>query len=257
MPLILQGTLPYRFTNPSSPDAESLLFQAAQSADAALAQILEEVSLLETNVMVVSDHGMAPVHTTVNLNTLLEDAGFLDLDNKDYVIVEKSKAIAFASGGAAHIYINLAGREQDGIVTEEEYTQVLQKLSQLLTSLVDPKTGQPIFNRVVTRENFSSLHLDHANSGDIFVQANPGYHLDSHRGWKNVFSKTSYSGQHGYASNTPEMAAIFIAAGPGVTQTAKIIPPIQIIDLAPTITLLLGLPPNVNMDGLPIPVLIP
>lgn len=238
-------------------DDTSFYQQAAQAADTALASLLGQISLEETNLVILSDHGMAPVHTTVNLNTLLQDAGLLVLDQKDYVVVEKSRAIAFASGGSAHIYINRAGWEQDGIVTEAEYAEVLQKIQDLLTGLVDPKNGQPVIRRIVIKEDLATLHLDHLHSGDLFVQANPGYNLDSHRGWDNIFSNTGYAGQHGYDPTLPEMAAIFIAAGPGIPAANLVIPDIRIVDVAPTLLLLSGLPLDPKMDGAPLPLFIP
>jgi predicted AlkP superfamily phosphohydrolase/phosphomutase len=235
----------------------TLYQQAARAADTALASLLGQISLEETNLVVLSDHGMAPVHTTVNLNTLLQDAGLLVLDQKDYVVVEKSQAIAFASGGSANVYINREGWEQDGIVPETEYVEVLQKIQDLLAGLVDPKNGQPVIRRTVVREDLISLHLKHLHSGDLFIQANPGYNLDSHRGWDNIFSNTGYAGQHGYDCTLPEMAAIFIAAGPGIPAADQVIPPLQIVDVAPSLLLLSGLPLDPEMDGSPIPLLIP
>jgi predicted AlkP superfamily pyrophosphatase or phosphodiesterase len=90
--------------------------QAARIADQALAITLAAVDLDRTVVLLASDHGMAPAHTRVYLNTLLQQNGLLVLDQKDYVVVEKSRAIAVASGGAANIYLNIQGREGDGLV---------------------------------------------------------------------------------------------------------------------------------------------
>jgi predicted AlkP superfamily phosphohydrolase/phosphomutase len=232
---------------------ESLYEQAARSADAALGKLLKQISLDETNLIALSDHGMARIHSTVNLNTLLEEAGLLVLDQKDYVVVEKSQAIAFASGGSANIYINLEGREKDGIVPVSEYPAVLQKIQDLLGGLVDPQSSQPVISRMVVKEDLDLYHLDHLHSGDIFLQANPGYNLDSHRGWANVFSHSGYAGQHGYDRLLPEMGAIFIAAGPELPDAPAVIPSIQIIDVAPTLLNLLGLPPDNRMDGILIP----
>ena len=60
--------------------------------------MLEVVDLDTNTVMLVGDHGMAPVHTNVYINTMLEQAGLLVLDGRNYVVVEESKAFAVASG---------------------------------------------------------------------------------------------------------------------------------------------------------------
>lgn len=228
---------------------EAYLAQAASIADQSLNRLLEEIPLEDATIILVSDHGMAPVHTTLNLNKLLEDEGWLVLDDRDYVVVNQSRAIVFASGGSANIYINLEGRDRDGFVTEEEYEPLRQQIVESLSSLKNPKTGEVVFSRVLLREQLADLHLDHTHSGDIFAQANLGYDLDSHRGRWRLFEPTQFKGQHGYDCTLPEMEAIFIAAGAGVANRGQIIPAIHITDIALTITHLLGLPAENDMPG--------
>lgn len=229
--------------------------QAASYADQSLEIMLAAIDLERTTVLMVSDHGMAPVHTTVYLNTVLEGARLLVLDRRDYVIVEKTKAIAFASGGAAHVYIHLQDRERKGLVSAADYPAVQQQIVDLLVSLVDPETGEPVFQRVLTREQLAMLGLDHLNSGDVFAQANPGYELDGWRGKSSVFEPATISGSHGYDSALPEMHAFFIAAGAGVP-AGGVIPPVRVVDYAPTIAALLRFEPARWVDGDPIPALV-
>ena len=227
--------------------------RAAQLADQALEIMLAPLDLEYTTVMLVSDHGMAPVHTTVYPNTLLERSGLLVLDRRDYVVENKSQAIAFASGGAMHVYIHLEGRERNGTVSVEAYPRVQQQVVELLSGLLDPDSGEPVFQRVLPRSELASLGLDHPNSGDIFAQANPGYVLDGWRGNDFVFAPASTCGQHGYASDLPAMHALFIAAGAGVPGGGEVIPGVRLVDCAPTIAGLLGFPPAATVDGHPIP----
>jgi predicted AlkP superfamily phosphohydrolase/phosphomutase len=248
-------------TNPGAPGYEEILAsqheanleQAARIADQSLARLLNTIPLEEATLVLVSDHGMANVHTTVNLNTLLEEQGWLVLDDKDYVVVDQSRAIAFSSGGSAHIYINLEGRDRDGFVTEEEYTLVRQQIAASLSGLENPENGERVFSRILLREQLADLHLDHTHSGDIFAQANPGYNLDSHRGRWRLFEPTQFTGQHGYDCILPDMQAIFIAAGAGVSQSGQVIAPIHITDLAPTILAMLGIAPQSDLPGRVIP----
>ena len=228
--------------------------RAAKLADKSLSIMLEAMDLDSTTVMLVGDHGMAPIHTSVFINTILEQAGLLTLDSQNYVVVNESKAFAIASGGSAHIYINLTGREKEGgIVTATDYPVVVGQISELLSELVDPASGDPVFQRVLTRDQLASIGLDHPNSGDIFIQAFPGYALDGWRGNDFIFEPVDYYGQHGYDSSLPEMHPIFIAAGAGVHSMGEIIPPVKVVDYAPTIALLLFFPPAESVDGSPIP----
>ena len=226
--------------------------RTARIADQALELMLDVIDLETTTLMMVADHGMSPIYTTVYVNTLLEKAGLLKLDRRNYVIVKKSKAFAVASGGAVNIYINLIDREESGIVTNDEYPQIQADIVNLLSSLTDPETGEPVFSRVLPRDELSIIHLDHPNSGDVFAQANPGYNLDGWRGKDDVFAVPDFYGQHGYESTINEMRTIFIAAGAQIPQNGQTISHIKVIDYAPTIAALLGFDPASTVDGIPI-----
>jgi predicted AlkP superfamily phosphohydrolase/phosphomutase len=230
-------------------DYAGYLLQAAQVSDLALGTMLRQVDLKDTTVLMVADHGMAPCHTTVYVNTLLQQAGLLTLDKRDYVVVNRSRAFAVASGGATHIYINLKGREQDGIVSVGEYLAVQKRIIDLFKSVVDPVTGKPVFQRVLARSDLGPLGLDHINSGDVFVQAAPGYTLDGWRGKRSAFAPSPDLGQHGYDSSLPEMQGLFIAAGYGIPSTGEEIPPLRIVDIAPTIASLLDFMPAPTVGG--------
>jgi predicted AlkP superfamily pyrophosphatase or phosphodiesterase len=228
--------------------------QAAEIADHSLAIMLDAFDLNKTTVFLVGDHGMAPIRSSVFVNTILERAGFLALDSQNTVVIKKTKAFAIASGGAVHIYINLVGREKEGgIVTAAEYPAIVEQIIGLFTALVDPATGDPVFQRVLPRNELGPLGLDHSNSGDIFAQANPGYALDGWRGNDFIFGPVDYYGQHGYDSSLPEMHTIFIAAGYKVPEAGVIIPSVKVVDYAPTIALLFSFQPAATVDGSPIP----
>ncbi len=84
---------------------------------------------------------MAPIHTNVFVNTILEEAGLLTLDSQNYVVLGQTKAFAITSGGAVHVYINLTGRESGGgTVSADEYSAIQEQIIALLTDLVDPET---------------------------------------------------------------------------------------------------------------------
>jgi predicted AlkP superfamily pyrophosphatase or phosphodiesterase len=228
--------------------------RAAEIVDSSLAIMLKAIDMKNTTIFVVGDHGMAPIHSIIYVNTVLEQAGLLTLDTQNNVVVSKTKAFAIASGGAVHIYINLVGREKGGgTVNEEDYLRVQQQIIDIFSSLKDPDTSQPVFERVLRKTSLAPLGLDHPNSGDVFAQAVPGYHLDGWRGNDYIFAQADFYGQHGYDSNLPEMHTIFIAAGFGVPGTGQIISPVKVVDYALTIAMLLSFPPSRTIDGTIIP----
>jgi len=229
--------------------------QAVNIADQALKIILKGTDLTNATVILVSDHGMTPVHTNVYVNTVLEQNGFLVLDERNYVVVDESKALAFTSGGAMHIYINLVNHERDGFVPHDEYQVIKEQIIDLFLSLRDPETGEDIFQTVLPNDELGSIGLDHPNSGDIFAQAYPGYNLDSWRGKDYGFSPSTLLGQHGYDFQDPDMWGIFIAAGYSIQHMEQDIPPVNLIDIAPSIAELLHIRPSATSDGVVIPVI--
>jgi predicted AlkP superfamily phosphohydrolase/phosphomutase len=253
---ILKDPRQFNYTPENAERYAGYLAQIAELADRALALMLETIDFEKTTLMMGSDHGMAPIHSQVYVNTILEQAGLLTLDSRNYVVVDESKAVAFASGGSAHIYINLDDHEKDGFVSKDKYPQIQEQIIDLFSGLNDPQNGEPVFQRVVPQDELGGLHLDHINAGDVFVQAFPGYHLNHWRGNDSIFETVDFLGQHGYDSALTEMHAFFVAAGPGVRQKG-VISPVRIVDYAPTIASLLGFETVPTVDGQPIQALTP
>lgn len=223
--------------------------RGAQIADASLGQLVAATDLQDTTLLVVSDYGLAPVHTVVHLNTLLEQAGFLSFQElPGFPGDPTSKTLALASDGSAHIYVNLQGRERPGIVLPEEYPTLLDELVRTLSEVRNPD-GQPVLARIIRRQEMDSLHLSSPYSGDLFVQAEPGYVLSDEWGKEEAFEPSSYYGGAGYDSALGEMHGIFVAAGRGVRE-GETISAVRVVDIAPTVARLLGFTPAEIVDGL-------
>jgi len=222
--------------------------RGAQMADASLSLWLTAPDLEDTTILVVSDQGLAPVHTVVHLNTILAQAGFLNFrESPGFPVEVTSQALALGSGGSAYIYVNLKGRERPGVVPPEAYPALLDELIQTLSQVRAPN-GQPVFARIVRRQEMDSLHLSSPYSGDLFVQAEPGYVFSDTWG-KEVFEQSSDLGEMGYDSALEEMHGIFVAAGWGVRK-GETISAIRVVDIAPTVARLLGFPSPDMVDGL-------
>ena len=103
----------------------------------------------QTLFIVLSDHGMNSFQRGVHLNTWLHDNGLLSLRNgvkpgkeaADFfrsVDWGRTKAYALGMGG---IYLNLKGREEQGIVEASEADAVKVAIVKGLTGLHDPVRG--------------------------------------------------------------------------------------------------------------------
>lgn len=212
-----------------------------------------------SNIILVSDHGMAPFHTAVNLNEFLRSKGF-----------DSSKVRAVTSGPAANIYINLQGREPNGTVTPEEYVTLQQQLVQALESLEDAnpnytRRSRRVFSQVVSRPTppdvaigFATNRVIGQDGGDVFAVMGTGYNFDGVQtppvirqgdapATTPVLSVPSFYGAHGYDPQQPLMSAIFYAAGPDVGRGP--IQRVRNIDVAPTILKLLGVEPSPTVQG--------
>ena len=224
--------------------------RAYQLADENIGRLMDAAGDDDVAFFIFSDHGMSPIHTQVYVNTVLNKAGLLEFKGppKYYVNVEKSRAVAFASGAAAHVYVNLKGREQPGIVPESEYDSVVEEIVRAFQAVKDPTTGEPVFCRILKRDELADLKLDSPHSGDVFVQACPGYVLTDWRGEEEILRPATYYGQHGYDPEIPALHAFFVASGPGVKQEAQI-GPLNLVDIAPTAARLLNIPPPADAEG--------
>lgn len=125
---------------------------AYQQADKAVQAIIDAIGYgwrgaPRSNVVVVSDHGMAPFHTAVSLRNLLANAG-----------IDTSRIGIRTTGPAAHVYVNLQGREAGGTVSTAEYPALVAQIADILRKAADPNPnfnyshpGGRIFSHVATR----------------------------------------------------------------------------------------------------------
>ncbi|HXV77892.1 MAG TPA: alkaline phosphatase family protein [Candidatus Polarisedimenticolaceae bacterium] len=150
--------------------------------DDALGRVLRVIDD-ETTLIVMSDHGFCPFYRGVNLNSWLVENGYVTL--RDPAAQGRSSGIPFANVdwsrtrayalGLNGLYVNLAGREERGIVQPgDEYERLLDELDRRLLALTDPANGQPVVT-LVTRPG-REFHGPQASSGpDLLVGYNRGY----------------------------------------------------------------------------------
>ncbi len=214
-----------------------------QTVDKVLGQLMEAAPK-ETNLVVVSDHGMVPVHTRVAVNALLARAGLRVTED------ERSEVRAFTSGATAHIRVNLAGREYNGVVPPEKLKEYVERIVAACEGLRDPVTGEPIFERVLRNSELGEVHLDHPRAaGDVWVNARSGYVLGGRIDLTAPVLEAAGTlrGQHGYLGTNREVQAIFFAGGPKVKPGG--IGTVHHVDVAPTVSALLGIAPPAQNQG--------
>lgn len=113
-----------------------------------------------TELVIMSDHGFASWRRTFSLNTFLEKNGYLKLrgphmenDPGFFVNVDWSGTRAYGLGFNG-LYVNLRGREKNGIVDASERRQLLAEIGEKLRAEIDPKTGAPAVTRLYVSDEY-------------------------------------------------------------------------------------------------------
>ncbi|MBU8869602.1 MAG: alkaline phosphatase family protein [Gemmatimonadales bacterium] len=220
--------------------------------DAALGDAMDKVGD-DAVIMIMSDHGFAPWNRAFHVNTWLLENGYLflkegmDRENVEMLIgVDWSRTRAYALG-INGLYLNLQGREKDGIVQPgAEQEALLAELKSKLEATVDPLSEEPAIKY--------AYRSDHTYHGPL-KNAGPDIVMGYHRGWRGsnesalgsipaeVFTDNllKWSGDHCIAADEV----------PGILMTNKPILRADpgLVDMAPTILRLFGITPLPEMVG--------
>lgn len=231
-------------------------------------------------IFLVSDHGFTTLKAKISLNTWLNKEGFLKFKNssqKNKILIKKflkffksqflignaqmlckwpilnkfvssllyngidwanTKAFAVSSG---NIRINLKGRESKGCVSIEDYEKTRNDLIDVLKILKDPLSKELVCKKIFKKEKvYKGPYLEDAP--DIIVLFNDKYkHHLIPENRNEVFLNLENDGNHA-------MEGILIANGMDIKKGIKL-NKAKIIDIAPTILYLLGIPIPKEMDG--------
>jgi len=167
----------------------------------------------DTTLVVMSDHGFYSWRRSLNLNSWLRDHGFLAVKDPNparepdlYANVDWSKTKAYGLG-LNGLYINLEGREKNGIVPPEEREAVMRAIRDELEATVDPETGELAVAKAYFREQVYDDRGELEIGPDIQVGYALGYHGASESALgtlsREVFSDNTdeWSGDHGNAAD--------------------------------------------------------
>jgi predicted AlkP superfamily phosphohydrolase/phosphomutase len=214
----------------------------------------------DTPLIIFSDHGFSTFDRAVDLNRWLVDTGYMSIDEDAYKArkpgssgelyryVDWSKTRAYAVGFAG-IYINVDGREGEGIVPAQERESLVIELRRKLMAMRDSAGGVPVVHATYSREEiYPGKYMDEAP--DLIVGLKPGY-----RGsWQSAVGGLT---DEAVRANEKKWQRDHIVDASFVSGTlitnfriAKERP--HVYDLAPTVLALLGLPVPDDMEGRPL-----
>ncbi len=259
--------------------------EAYRRVDSAIGEILAKAG--DATVVILSDHGMSPVHKFFQANRWLLEKGFLNVKgdrerpslHRERIplkrILEKlgirtsrvpdwsvpivrrrelpvpeevDWSRTRAYATAVGINVNLKGREPHGIVTPGEYELVRSRIRKELLGLTDPETGEKIVARVHRKEEiYSGPRMDDAHDL-VYVFANPHYLTR-----KTLFPSAVFEPilpQELCTAQHFNHAAkgIFLAKGEDFRSGGRC-DDVSILDILPTVLHLLGVPLPRDLDG--------
>jgi predicted AlkP superfamily phosphohydrolase/phosphomutase len=218
--------------------------------DKLIGRVLEKIDG-DTLLLVISDHGFKSFARCMNLNAWLHQNGYLALkDNKSesgdwFEDVDWSGTRAYTMG-LNGLYLNIKGREKQGIVDPADAEALKKELQQKLNGLKDPASGTVGITGVfITGNVYSGPYSE--NAPDLLVGYGAGYRAS----WDSVLGKVTgqvfednlkaWSGDH---CIDPRLVPGVLFSSHKFVEDKP-----HIADVAPTILSLFGLPLPSHFDG--------
>jgi predicted AlkP superfamily phosphohydrolase/phosphomutase len=141
--------------------------------DQMIGRILEKAGIAK--IFIVSDHGFGRFDYKVHLNRWLIDHGYMSTgtaSSSDLKGVDWFQTRAYALG-LNSLYLNLAGREGKGQVSESDAENLLNKIKEELLQWKGPDGGQVIQNVLIRTEAFQGQLAEYGP--DLFIGYRPPY----------------------------------------------------------------------------------
>lgn len=170
--------------------------------------------------------------------------------------IDWSQTRAFADGARENIWVNLKGREPEGIIEPgTEYEQLIAELREELLQARDGVTGALVVESVFRgREVYQGHRLEQAADiivqwkDDVVISSIVSPHTDP--GKATPGRRVCYvpGEESRYISGYHRPHGVFMAVGENVRRNQEL-PEADILDLAPTILHTMGLPIPDDMDG--------
>ncbi len=209
-------------------------------------------------LLVMSDHGFVPFARGVNVNAWLKREGYLVMEDgaeggKWLAGVDWSRTKAYALG-LGGIYVNVEGREAQGIVPREEVPALKKEIAGKLAGLRDEARGDVAVREVYDLGAiYDGPYLD--GGPELVVGYNAGYRAS----WDSATGGTggdvlednvkAWSGDHCVASDL--VPGVLFSNGRVATARPRI------VDIAPTVLDLFGVAVPPYMEGRPLELELP
>ena len=229
---------------------EMAILDYHRHVDSLIGRLLEKAGE-DTVVFVVSDHGAKRLDGGIRINEWLRREGLLatlrepeGVSSLRDVGVDWGRTTAWGEGGYyARVFLNVQGREPEGVVPADEYEAVRADLARRIAEITDD-AGNPIPTAVYTPEELYGEPRGVAPDlivvfGDLL--------------WRSVGTIGGDEGVQTLENDTgPDDAnhaqdGLYVVAGPGIEATGRA--DAHLLDIAPTILELLEIDEPEAMRG--------
>lgn len=231
-----------------------LLRLGYQRADRLVGRFMELLDG-DTYLVVVSDHGNVPNRKRYSLVRALAERGLVHVergeDGEERVDWSKSKVFV----DLTNVYVNLRGRYAGGVVEPSEYEDVRRQVIDVLRSCRD-QDGEYVVLFALRREDAPLVGLWGPHVGNVVFVYSQGFTWGFYS--PEPGSVKAGGANHGPQPPTAETEfssnyATFIIVGPGIKKgyerPVDFLGPVQLVDVAPTISHLLGIRPPRHSQG--------
>jgi predicted AlkP superfamily phosphohydrolase/phosphomutase len=210
--------------------------EAFKAIDAFLDMIATTVGD-DVTVVVMSDHGFCTVKKEIYLNRFLEEKGYLRYKQegaKSLEHIDPAVTQVFCMD-PGRFYINLKGREAEGIVSPDEYQGVRDRLRQDLAALTD-EDGTRVIKDILNKEDiYSGEHFDIAP--DVVINPVDGFDPKGAFGKQTLTGRGPIVGMHTYHN-----AMLFVSGRDVKTGGSVMDVPLTVYDI-------MGIKPPGDLDG--------
>jgi predicted AlkP superfamily phosphohydrolase/phosphomutase len=267
--------------DPATPrEFREFIHETYAQLDGAIGRLLERLPP-GTRLFIVSDHGFCSELFEVRINELLAREGLLAFKSpalrnsraklrtfKDKVARRLApsaddgnvldKKVRYGSAFLEEIdwsrtrayfaqdkgvWVNLTGRESEGIVAESRYDDVVKEARAAIESLVSPIDGDPVFEQVLRRdEAFRGLGSDRLPDLVMIPRLDEFVYNERPSYGDVIVPADSTTGTH-------SRDGIFIAWGSGINCNTRFTEQPDLRDIAPTALQSLECPLTLDMDG--------
>lgn len=203
------------------------------------------LTLMSDHAQVCPKHDFPLIGDIVGVNIrVMEELGLTalkkDENGKDLKEIDWEHTYAVASR-ANHIYLNLKGRYDHGIIEPEDQYEWEEEIMTRLYGYKDKKTGKRIIALALRNKDAVLLGLNGPECGDIIYFNAEGYNYDHGESLGTCYGESDTS-----------ICPIFIMAGPGIKEGFETDRVIREVDFAPTVAVLGGVRMPAQCEGAPV-----